>query len=278
MSAPASSRFVVGCTGWGYDDWKGGFYPSGTEAGEYLQRYARVFKLAEVDSTYYQSPSRSLVARWASVTPPGFRFVPKLPGAITHEAKLRNVEAPLESYHAAVEPLRTAGKLRAVLASFPPSFTREKDGDALDEFLAAWPSATPLAVELRHKSWWVPDTYRALEAADAPLVWSVSEYGRTPPVVTSTWLYARMIGDRALSRFDRVQRDLTDEMRYWRQKFEDEGVSAEEVLVLLNNHFMGHAPATAVRMHEVLGLPPPDLSAAMRPVGQSSLGNLFGNG
>lgn len=265
------SRYRIGCTGWGYDDWKGSFYPPGTPPGEYLQRYARVFDLAEVDSSYYQAPSRQLTERWAKVTPEGFTFAPKLPGKVTHEAKLRNVEGALESFLAALQPLSAAGKLGPCVASFPPSFQRERDADALDAFLAWWPQAWPLVVELRHRSWWSPDTYRALEARDVPLVWSVTEHGRTPPVVTSKRLYARLIGDRELSKFDRIQRDHSDEMRYWAARFADEGASAETVLVMLNNHFMGNAPLTAVRMHDVLGLPPPDLSRAMRPLGQSSL-------
>lgn len=265
------SRYRIGCTGWGYDEWKGNFYPPGTPPGEFLQRYARVFDLAEVDSSYYQAPSRALAERWATQTPPGFLFTPKLPGKVTHEAKLRGVEDALSQFLVALAPLRAAGKLGPCVASFPPTFTRERDADALEAFLAWWPEDQPLVVELRNRSWWVPSTYKALEAKGVPLVWSVTEYGRAPPVLTAGWLYARLIGDRALTRFDRVQRDLTDEMRYWRERFEDEGASAETVLVMLNNHFMGHAPTTAVRMHEVLGLPPPDLSRALRPVGQSSL-------
>ena len=41
-------RFRVGCSGWGYDDWVGPFYPPGTPAAEYLVRYSRVFDLAGV--------------------------------------------------------------------------------------------------------------------------------------------------------------------------------------------------------------------------------------
>lgn len=264
-------RYRIGCTGWGYDDWKGGFYPPGTPPAEYLVRYARVFDLAEVDSSYYAATSREQAERWAKVTPAGFLFSPKLPGKITHDAKLRGVDEAVGNFLMALAPLRVAGKLGPCVASFPPSFQREKDGDALGAFLAGWPRDQPLVVELRHASWWTRETYAMLEANGVPLVWSVTEYGRAPPVVTGKSLYARFIGDRQLTRFDRVQRDLTDEMRYWKERFEDEGASAETVVIMLNNHFMGHAPMTAVRMHEVLGLPPPDLSKAMRPLGQRSL-------
>lgn len=265
------SRYRIGCAGWGYDEWRGSLYPPGTASGEYLRRYARVFDLAEVDSSYYQAPSRELAERWARETPEGFLFAPKLPGRVTHELRLRGAEDATLSFLQALAPLRTAGKLGPVVAAFPPTFTREKDAAALEAFLAWWPRDERLVVELRNRSWWVPETFRALESAGVPLVWGVAEHGRAPPVVTARWLYARLIGDRALTRFDRIQRDLTDEMRYWRDRFEDEGASAERALVIVNNHFMGHAPTTAVRLAGVLGVPAPDLSRALRPVGQSAL-------
>ena len=265
------TRYRLGCTGWGYDEWKGGFYPPGTPPGEYLRRYARVFDLAEVDSSYYQAPSRQLAERWARETPDGFLFTPKLPGRVTHEAKLRGVEDALASFLSSLAPLRVAGKLGPCVASFPPSFRREEDADAFEAFLRWWPDDQPLVVELRNRSWWHPATYAVLEAKRVPLAWSVTEYGRAPPVVTADSLYVRLIGDRALTRFDRIQRDQSDEMRYWKARLEDEGQSARDALILLNNHFMGHAPTTAYRMAELLGLPPPDLSRALRPVGQSSL-------
>jgi len=250
------SRYRIGCTGWGYDEWReAGFYPPGAAAGEFLERYARVFPLAEVDATYYAAPSREQVARWAAATPAGFTFTVKLPGSITHQAALRGAEDAFEAF------------LRAA------NFTRWKDEAALREFLALVPAPYRVAVELRHHGWWRPETYRLLEAHGASLVWSVNQYADTPPVVTADFLYARFIGDRALTRFDGIQRDKTEEMRRWRDRFETEGAAAREVFVLLNNHYMGYAPATAVRMQEVLGLPPADLTAAARDRAQRALGD-----
>lgn len=265
------SRYRIGCAGWAYDEWRGSLYPPGAPPGEYLRRYARAFDLAEVDASFHQAPTREAAERWARETPPGFLFAPKLPRRITHDMRLRGSEDAALAFLQALAPLRAAGKLGPVVAAFPPTFTRDQDAAALDAFLAWWPRDEPLAVELRHRSWWVPATFRALEARGASLVWSVTEHGRAPPVPTAGWLYARLIGDRALTRFDRIQRDLTDEMRYWRDRFEDEGASAERVFVVLNNHFMGHAPTTAALLCGILGVPPPDLSRALRPEGQSAL-------
>lgn len=268
------SRYRVGCTGWGYDDWReGGFYPPGTPASEYLPRYARVFDLTEVDATYYAPPTLAQTARWAEATPKGFTFTVKLSGDITHKAHLRGADDKLDAFLAAMEPLRRAGKLGPLLVQLPASFTRDRDAAALEAFLGCIPPYHRVAVELRHKSWWTRDTYRALEARGAALVWSVNQYAETPPVATSEFVYARFIGDRAITEFNRVQRDKTEEMRAWVERFEEEGRDAREVYIFLNNHFMGFAPVTARLMQEALRLPPADLSAASRSPGQRALGD-----
>lgn len=266
------SRYRVGCTGWGYDDWRGGFYPTGAEPREYLGRYARVFDTTEIDSAYYQAPSREQTARWADATPAGFLFASKFPGDVTHKASLRGVDDKVDAFLRALAPLRSAGKLGPLVLQMPASFTRTKGASALGAFLASFPTRDyRLAVELRHASWWVPDTFRALEAADASLVWSVTESGRAPPRLTSGTLYARLIGDRELTKFDRIQRDQSSEMRWWRDRFEDEGRSAREAFVYVNNHLMGFAPQSVRMMRDILGLPALDLGAAMRDPGQQRL-------
>jgi len=270
------ARYRLGCTGWGYDDWRGGFYPPGTPASEYLERYARVFGFTEVDSTYYRVPAREQVARWATATPPGFLFSAKFPGDVTHKASLRGAESTVDAFLVALAPLKAAGKLGPLVLQFPASFKREPNADALDAFLAALPADVQVAVELRHPSWFVPATYAMLESRRASLVWGVHEGGRAPPVLTSDALYARLIGDRALTRFDKVQRDLTPEVRYWRDRFEDEGRSARIAYVIVNNHFMGFAPETVDLVARELGLARPDLGAARRDGGQRSLRDLFG--
>lgn len=266
-----TERYLLGCTGWGYDDWKGGFYPPGTPPSEYLERYARVFRLAEVDSSYYRAPSREQAGRWAMATPPGFLFTPKFPGDITHQAMLRNAEATTDAFLAALAPLQTTGKLGPCVLQFPHSFRRDKDEEALRSYLDALPRDLALAVELRHASWFVPETYRMLAARNAALVWGTHEHGRAAPVVTADFVYARLIGDRALTRFDRIQRDMTDEMRWWVKRFEDEGASAYRVYGLVNNHLMGFAPQSVVILANMLGVQSPDLAAAMRTPGQRSL-------
>jgi uncharacterized protein YecE (DUF72 family) len=263
--------FRVGCTGWGYDDWKGGFYPPGTPPGEYLAKYARAFRLTEVDSTYYEAPPRERVARWALDTPPGFTFCPKMLGRFTHHARLRVSEDALQDYLGLWQPLRVAEKLGPFLVELPPSFRGPEDATALEAFLDMLPRGTEAAVELRNAWWWRPETYAMLEARGIPLVWSYTEVGWSPPVRTADWLYVRLVGDRALTKFDRVQRDVSGPMTAMRDRLLAETARLRQAYVFVNNHLAGFAPASARLMAELLGADAPDISAAGRDEGQRGL-------
>ncbi len=263
-------RYWLGCSGWAYDDWVGPFYPPGTPPGEFLSRYARVFRAVEVDSSFYRAPSAGLVRRWAETTPSPFRFTLKVPREVTHVPEAGDRDAVLRRFLENLAPLRGAGKLGGLLLQFPASF-RVARQERLRELLEAVPREFPLAVELRHDSWWTGETRTLLEARGAVLVWSVVPGVRPPPWVTGEFLYARFVGDRALDRFDRVQRDGRSDLEAMRRLFDAEGRAATTVFAFSNNHFMGFGPGTTAALAAVLEEPPPDLGAAARVAGQRRL-------
>lgn len=265
-------RYWIGCSGWAYDDWVGPFYPVGTPPADFLSRYARVFRTVEVDSSFYRAPSPFLVRRWAERTPDAFRFALKLPRELTHETSSSGGSEVLGPFLESLEPLRSRGKLGPLVLQFPGSFrSTSTDTARLANLLEAIPREYALAVELRHRSWWTEETRTLLEGRGAALVWSVVPQTRPPPWVTGEFLYARFIGDRALTRFDRIQRDARPEIESMRRLFESEGRSAGTVYVFSNNHFMGFGPGTSAVVAQVLDEPLPDLSAAARAAGQSRL-------
>ncbi len=265
--SPGVGRYWLGCSGWSYDDWVGPFYPSGTPAVEFLPRYSRVFRTVEVDSSFYRAPSSFLTRRWATVTPEGFRFSLKIPRDVTHPQPDTNGVAALESFLTNIGPLRSAGRLGPIVLQYPASF-RSREYGRLSATLNAVPREYLLAVELRHDSWWTPETRRMLEERGAALVWSVVPDTRPPAWVTSDFLYARFIGDRALTRFDRIQRERRADLEEMRDLFDREGRSATTVFAYSNNHFMGFGPGTTAEFAEVLGESRPDLGAAARVPGQ----------
>ncbi len=264
------SRYWLGCSGWAYDDWVGPFYPPGTPPGEFLARYARVFRTVEVDSSFYRAPTAFLVRRWATVTPPGFRFTLKVPRDVTHPEEGTDSGTALSQFLDSLGPMRDAGKLGPIVLQYPASF-RAREAARLAQTVGAVPREYALAVELRHDSWWTPATEALLRDRAAALVWTVVPGAHPPPWVTGDFLYARFIGDRALTQFDRIQRDRTDDLARMRELFDREGRSATTVFAFSNNHFMGFGPETTARFAEALGEPRPDLAAAARTPGQTRL-------
>src|SRR5918912_2352148 len=73
-------RLYVGTSGWAYPSWKPGFYPARTASGDFLRFYAERFPTVELNTTGYRLPAEEQFGRWASQTPNGFTFAPKLPG------------------------------------------------------------------------------------------------------------------------------------------------------------------------------------------------------
>ena len=264
-------RYWIGCSGWAYDDWVGPFYAAGTPPGEFLECYARVFRTVEVDSSFYRSPTPSLVRRWSERTPDGFRFALKVPKDVTHEEPSTAADEVLARFLASLAPLKERGKLGPVVLQFPASFRAGTGRPKLAAILEKVPSEYALAVELRHPTWWTDATRALLESRRAALVWSVMPGTRTPSWVTGDFLYARFIGDRALTRFDHIQRDSRTEIVAMKRVFEEEGRAVDSVFAFANNHFMGFGPGTAAIVAEVLGEPVPDLTAAGRAPGQRRL-------
>ncbi|MGI0128887.1 MAG: DUF72 domain-containing protein [Thermoplasmata archaeon] len=265
------SRYWLGCSGWAYDDWLGPFYPAGTPPGDFLERYARTFRTVEVDSSFYRAPTPFLVHRWASRTPTGFRFALKVPRDVTHRTEEVEGARVLASFLSSLSPLRSLGKLGAVLLQFPASFRAPGGRAKLERLLAAVPVEIPLAVELRHGSWWAASTRQLLEERRAVLAWSVIPGTDPPPWITGDFVYARFVGDRALTRFDRVQRDRRPDLERMHRRFEDEARSVGAIYGYANNHFMGFGPGTVVVLAETVGATVPDLSAAGRTPGQRAL-------
>ena len=91
--------------------------------GTHLQRYARLFPGAEINSSFYRSHAISTYVRWAAATPPDFRFAVKIPRLITHENKLRRSRAAFERLLAETDGLGV--RRGPLLVQLPPSFAFE---------------------------------------------------------------------------------------------------------------------------------------------------------
>jgi uncharacterized protein YecE (DUF72 family) len=119
--------------------------------GSHLARYARVLNTVEINSSFYRPHRASTYAKWEQETPKGFSFAVKMPRAITHDAKLRYIHEPLQTFFGECGAL--GEKLGCILIQLPPSLAF--DAGAAREFLEALRGihSGRVALEPRHASW-----------------------------------------------------------------------------------------------------------------------------
>lgn len=137
----------VGCPMWAQRAWVGRYLPADTVPGQELVAYSRLLDAVEGNTTFYASPPALTVRKWATQARPGFRFVFKAPRQITHEARLRHVEAPLAAFVDLLAPL--GDLVGGITLQLPPSFG-PGDLEALDAVLGTAPGEWPWSVEVRH--------------------------------------------------------------------------------------------------------------------------------
>lgn len=134
---------------WTHASWQGRFLPHPLPAKDRLRAYASWCNAVEGNTTFYSTPARNTVESWTHQTGPGFRLVVKLPKAITHERRFRDIDDELRTFLAAIEPL--GPRAHALWVQLPASFA-PADLDALDGFLRGLPSSYRYAVEVRHRA------------------------------------------------------------------------------------------------------------------------------
>ena len=73
------------------------------------------------------------------------------------------------------------------------------------------------AVEVRDISWFQDLAYSFFANNNTRMVWSQLAGIRTPPIVTTDFLYIRFIGDRTIKEkdFGKIQKDRLSEMKKW---------------------------------------------------------------
>ena len=84
---------------------------------------------------------------------------------------------------------------------------------------------------------------------------------QTPPIVTSDFVYLRLIGDRRLAedQFGKIQIDRAEEIKRWTQKMKDIRREEEDVkvgIVAANNHYGGYGPGTVNMFREMMEIEP----------------------
>jgi uncharacterized protein YecE (DUF72 family) len=253
-------QYYIGCSGWSYSSWQGPFYPKNIENSMWLKYYSSVFDFVEIDSSFYKIPNQFMVRNWYNKTPANFRFAAKFPKIITHDKRLKNLdEEQLDYFFDSMSELKE--KLLTLLIQLPPSMQIVEGLDALRNIIPQLDNSFRYSVEVRHRSWFQDLAYNFFSNNNICLVWSQLSDIRTPPIITSDFIYIRLIGDRSIQEkdFGHIQLDRIKEMQkvIRNLKIETNEASSTDVklaIVAANNHYAGFGPGTVNIFRQLLGM------------------------
>jgi len=272
-----------------------GWYPPEASTPEKrLRYYARQFALVEVDATYYALPARQTAASWAARTPAGFTFnvkafslftqhptrIAALPADLRQVAGkagkdrvyLRDVDPAVtqeawDRFLAALDPLRDAGKLGAILLQFPPWFPISRSHKDYIVSCAERVAPRRVCVEFRHPTWMTPanqkETLGFLSSHQLPYVCVDMPQGHRdsiPPVLAVTardLAVVRMHGHSdnwdskdIYQRFG--YRYTDDELAEWARNVSGLARDARDTQVLFNNCYSDYAQRNAEHLGDLL--------------------------
>lgn len=164
--------------------------------GSVLERYASVLDCAEINSTFYRRHRPETFERWAGAVPARFRFSVKLPKEITHTLRLRDSEAPVDTFLGDVGHL--GKKLGPVLMQLPRS--QAFDVGIVKAFLQHLRDATDaiMVCEPRHPSWFDEDAVALLAEYGVPLVTADPSPVADAPPSSKNLHYRRLHGSPRL--------------------------------------------------------------------------------
>ncbi len=181
-------RTWIGAGGWGY--FAGG-----------LHSYARAFRFAEVNATFYRHVSDATARRWRASVPDDFTFAVKVHREVTHQAHLRPTAGARASM---ARDSRVARILRApfLILETPGSLRLgEPELDGLREFAAMVPDGTRVGLEARgHAQGPLPPAVR--RAFEDLGVLDVVDLSRAAPRIEDETVYTRVFGKGAHNLYE----------------------------------------------------------------------------
>jgi uncharacterized protein YecE (DUF72 family) len=274
---PAPTAIIrVGPAGWSYPDWAGYVYPSRRPKGFHEASYlAEFFDTIEINTSFYQPLRPDHAKQWIDrvAANPRFVFTAKLWQRFTYDTPYDNssttpgaTDDDERAVRAGFDPLRSAGKLGAVLLQFPFSFHRTPETTAYLAGVLKRFGDYPLVVEVRHASWNAPATFALLREhnagfcnLDQPII------GRSigpSEAATSPVGYIRLHGrrydtwftdDATVPTHERYNYLYSpEELAPWASRIRKVAEKVSDVFVVTNNHYQGKAVVNALQLISIL--------------------------
>ena len=257
-----AGRIYIGIAGWSYPDWKGIVYTSSkVDQLEYISRFVDCL---EINSTFYRPPFEKTTKSWLEKTSKrqDFFFTAKLHRSFTHEGK---VDAEItRHFHKGFEPFLEAGKLKHLLVQFRYDFDdTNRNRQHLTKIVRNFSDAFNLAVEVRHKSWQMPDALDFLGQLgvavcnlDYPTTWNSFDMQQCTVGRNG---YFRMHGRNVEKWFSKAGRDETynyyyneKELAQIKLRIDELAKAFKTLTVITNNHYRGAELANALELKALI--------------------------
>jgi uncharacterized protein YecE (DUF72 family) len=222
-----------------------------TPTKKWLHVASRAFDALEINGSFYTQIKPETYTRWYEETPPEFRFALKGHRFVSHYKRLRDCADSIVRLRDQVEPLKE--KLAAVVWQLPSNFRCSLE--RLEDFMRSleqWRDVRH-AIELRHRSWFVPEVADIMRAANVAVCMGDAPDFPMWREVTADMVYVRLHGHTrkyASSYSERSLQAWAEDARRWLAEGRD-------VHVYFDNDAEGHAVRNALRFQEiVVGTPP----------------------
>jgi uncharacterized protein YecE (DUF72 family) len=235
----------IGTSGWTYKDWRGPFYPDKLVQKNWLQWYSAQFDSAEINGSFYRTPSLEAVAAWRDQTPDDFLFAWKASKFITHWKRLsEKCDNSLELLEGRLQAL--SPKVGPILFQLPPHF--QANLPRLTSFVRMLPARRKYAFEFRHSSWYEPPILELLREHDISLCISDHHDAPAPWEVTASFVFVR--GHGPSGRYHGRYRKPT--LQRWADTFLEWQQQQREVYCYFDNDQKSAAPLDALRLKDLL--------------------------
>ena len=161
-------------------------FPPAFQNSSRLHYYGSLFNSVELNTTFYKIPMRKTFEKWSLEVPEDFQFSIKLNKEITHAKKL---SAGLDIIDRFVEAADGLGnKKGCLLIQFPGKITLDYY-DQVAAILLRIQKADQhdhwrTAVEFRHSSWYIGETYELLNESAAAIVLHDIVKGKNADILT----------------------------------------------------------------------------------------------
>ena len=241
--------FHVGCSGWFYWHWRGGFYPANLPTNKWFPHYAGRFRTVELNAPFYSWPTVGVVKSWIRQTARrNFVYTVKVSELITHIKRFSRTKTLIQDFGHIADLL--GPRMGCFLFQLPPSF--QYSSARLRRIVCQLDPKRRNVVEFRHRSWWNERVYSAFRKEG--IIFCSCSGPKLPDelIKTADEIYIRFHGIKQWYRHNYS----SEELEMWTQRIQQSG--AREVWVYFNNDRDGYATKNATSLLRRLRRTAPD--------------------